>query len=195
MFKMLAIAGLSLSSLAISNVAQADWQLVNDKSQLSFVSIKKNTVAEAHHFTKLKGTLSDEGTFRVNIDLTSAETLIPIRNERLATLLFEADTFPNAVLIANLSKELDRIKKSGQHVLKDIKAELDFHGNKKPLNIDVLVTTLDNGDLTVSSFMPIIINSADFEVTDGVMQLQKLAGLPSIATAIPVTFALTLKKQ
>jgi polyisoprenoid-binding protein YceI len=195
MFKMLAIAGLSLSSLAISNVAQADWQLVNDKSQLSFVSIKKNTVAEAHYFTKLKGTLSDEGTFRVNIDLTSAETLIPIRNERLATLLFEADTFPNAVLIANLSKELDRIKKSGQHVLKDIKAELDFHGNKKPLNIDVLVTTLDNGDLTVSSFMPIIINSADFEVTDGVMQLQKLAGLPSIATAIPVTFALTLKKQ
>lgn len=41
MFKALAIAGFSLSSLVISNVAQADWQLVNDKSQLSFVSIKK----------------------------------------------------------------------------------------------------------------------------------------------------------
>ena len=46
MFKALAIAGLSLSSLVISNAAQANWQLVNDKSQLSFVSIKKDTVAE-----------------------------------------------------------------------------------------------------------------------------------------------------
>jgi hypothetical protein len=40
-----------------------------------------------------------------------------------------------------------------------------------------------------------IINSTDFKIADGVMQLQTLAALPSIATAIPVTFALTLKKQ
>jgi len=86
MFKALAIAGLSLSSLVISNIAQADWQLVNDKSQLSFVSIKKNSIAEANHFTNIEGKLSDKGEFSVNVDLTSAETLIPIRNERLTKL-------------------------------------------------------------------------------------------------------------
>eukprot|EP00493_Phyllostaurus_siculus_P025750 UN26095 len=58
MFKTLAIIGLSLSSVALSNAAHADWQLVNDKSQLSFVSIKKDSIAEAHHFTNLEGTLS-----------------------------------------------------------------------------------------------------------------------------------------
>jgi len=195
MFKALAIAGFSLSSLAISNVAQADWQLVNDKSQLSFVSIKKDSVAEAHHFTNLEGMLTDSGKFSVNVDLSSAETLIPIRNERLAKLLFEASKFPNAILSADLAKELSSVKKPGQHVLKGINAELDFHGNKKPFKIDVLVTSLQNGDLSVSSFTPIIINSDDFGVTEGVKQLQKLAGLPSIATAVPVTFALTLKKQ
>nr|MDC2854500.1 hypothetical protein [Ningiella sp. W23] len=41
MFKTLAIAGLSLSCLLVSGVASANWQLLNDKSQLSFVSIKK----------------------------------------------------------------------------------------------------------------------------------------------------------
>ena len=48
MFKTLAVAGLSLSCLLVSGVASANWQLLNDKSQLSFVSIKKNSIAEAY---------------------------------------------------------------------------------------------------------------------------------------------------
>ncbi|MEI8617757.1 YceI family protein [Pseudoalteromonas sp. B193] len=87
------------------------------------------------------------------------------------------------------------MKKPGQYVLKGIKAELDFHGNKKPLAIDVLVNSTQSGDLTVSSLTPIIINSDDFGVTEGVKKLQELAGLPSIATAVPVTFAITLKNS
>ncbi len=195
MFKTLAIIGLSLSSVALSNAAHADWQLVNDKSQLSFVSIKKDSIAEAHHFTNLEGTLSDSGAFSLNIDLTSAETLIPIRNERLTQFVFEAAKFPHAVLTADLKKQLSNIKKPGQHVLKEVDAQLDFHGNKKPLKINVLVSSAENGDLSVSSFTPVIVNSQDFGVTEGVKKLQQLAGLPAVATAVPVTFALTLKKQ
>ena len=76
-----------------------------------------------------------------------------------------------------------------------MKAELDFHGNKKELTIDVLANMSPNGDVTVSSFSPVIINADDFKVTEGIAQLQKLAGLPSIATAVPVTFSLTLDKD
>jgi polyisoprenoid-binding protein YceI len=195
MFKALAITGLSLSSLFMSNFTCANWQLDNDKSQISFVSIKKDTIAEAHHFTAIEGKLSDEGEFNIHIDLASAETFIPIRNQRLTSLLFEVNTFPKAVLTANLKKSLSTIKKPGSYVLKGISAELDFHGNKKSLIIDVLVNSNKSGDLTLASFTPVIINSGDFGVTEGVKQLQELAGLPSIATAIPVSFALTLKKQ
>lgn len=195
MFKKLVVAGLSLSCLMASGFASANWQLLNDKSQLSFISIKSNSIAEANHFTKLEGQLSEQGRFNVKVDLTSAETFIPIRNERLSKILFESDTFANAVLTANLSDKLSIITQPGQYVLKGIGAELDFHGHKKPLTIDVLVSSAENGTLTVASFSPIIINSEDFKVTEGIMQLQKLAGLPSIATAVPVTFALTFKKQ
>ena len=59
----------------------------------------------------------------------------------------------------------------------------------------MLVNSNKSGDLTLASFTPVIINSGDFGVTEGVKQLQELAGLPSIATAIPVSFALTLNKQ
>ena len=74
MLKAFATLGLSLSCLVSANLAHADWQLANDKSQLSFVSIKKGSVAEAHHFTQLKGQLSDQGELSINVDLTSAET-------------------------------------------------------------------------------------------------------------------------
>jgi polyisoprenoid-binding protein YceI len=194
MFKAVVFAGLSLSSLALSNFAHADWQLNNEKSQLSFVSIKKESIGEAHHFKRMQGTLSSEGSLTIKIDLTSGETLIPIRNERLSKLLFEADTFPHAVLTANLNAVLTDIKLPGHYVVKQIQGELDFHGVKKALSFDVLITKTAQGDLSVSSFSPVIINSADFGVTDGVMQLQKLAGLPSIATAVPVTFALSFNK-
>ncbi|WP_213609276.1 YceI family protein [Pseudoalteromonas sp.] len=195
MFKKLFVTGLSISCLMVSGFASANWQLLNDKSQLSFVSIKSNSIAEANHFTQLKGQLSEKGQFNVKVDLTSAETFIPIRNERLSKILFESDTFTHATLTTDLSKKLSLIKQPGQHLLKGINAELDFHGHKQPLTIDVLVSSAENGDLSVASFTPIIINSDDFKVTDGIMQLQKLAGLPSIATAVPVTFALTFKKQ
>ncbi|HCV03999.1 YceI family protein [Pseudoalteromonas sp. MEBiC 03607] len=194
MFKSVAFAALSLSSLLVAPFASANWQVNNEQSKVSFVSIKKNSIAEAHHFKKVSGTLNEQGQFKLMIDLSSVETLIPIRNERMTKLLFETAEFPHAVLTADLSKSLLALK-PGQHVLTGLKAELDFHGNKKELTIDVLANMSPNGDVTVSSFSPVIINADDFKVTEGIAQLQKLAGLPSIATAVPVTFSLTLDKD
>ncbi|WP_304635557.1 YceI family protein [Pseudoalteromonas sp.] len=194
MFKSLAITALSLSSLFVAPLASANWQVNNEQSNVSFVSIKKNAIAEAHHFKNVSGTLNEQGQFKLMIDLTSVETLIPIRNERMTKLLFETAQFPNAVLTADLSQALSKLV-PGQHVLKGLKAELDFHGNKKELTLDVLANISPTGDVTVSSFTPVIINAADFKVTEGIAELQKLAGLPSIATAVPVTFSLTLDKE
>ena len=194
MFKSVAFAALSLSSLLVAPFASANWQVNNEQSKVSFVSIKKNSIAEAHHFKNVSGTLNEQGQFKLMIDLSSVETLIPIRNERMTKLLFETAEFPHAVLTADLSKSLLALK-PGQHVLTGLKAELDFHGNKKELTIDVLANMSPNGDVTVSSFSPVIINADDFKVTEGIAQLQKLAGLPSIATAVPVTFSLTLDKD
>ena len=194
MFKSLAIAAFSLSSILVAPLASANWQVNNEQSNVSFVSIKKNSIAEAHHFKNVSGTLNEQGQFKLMIDLTSVETLIPIRNERMTKLLFETAKFPNAVLTADLSKALSTLK-PGQHVLKGLKAELDFHGNKKELTIDVLANMSAKGDISASSFTPVIINASDFKVTEGISELQKLAGLPSIATAVPVTFSLTLDKE
>ena len=45
MLKKLTAFGLSLSCLVGANLAQADWELDNEKSQLSFGSIKNDNIA------------------------------------------------------------------------------------------------------------------------------------------------------
>ncbi|KZM38638.1 hypothetical protein OA92_22875 [Marinomonas sp. SBI22] len=195
MLKKLTAFGLSLSCLVGANLAQADWELDNEKSQLSFVSIKNDNIAEAHHFTQLNGQLSEQGELNIEIDLTSAETMIPIRNERLTKFVFEAIDYPNAILTANLSEHISNIDEEGVHIIKGIDAELDFHGNKKAIKVDVLVTSTEEDVLTVSSLQPVIINSKDFAVTKGIKKLQELAKLPSIATAVPVSFTLTFSED
>jgi len=192
--KSIAVLGFSLASLLASNVAFADWQLNNDQSKVSFVSIKNNSVAEVHHFKALSGSLTEQGMFKVDIDLSSVETMIPIRNERMTKLLFETVKFPAATLTADLSKHLTTII-PGQHILKGIKAQLSFHGETKEITTDVLANMSPEGDVTVSSVSPIIINAADFAVTGGIAQLQKLAGLSAIATAVPISYSLTLSKD
>ena len=47
MFKSMAIAAFSLSSILVAPLASANWQVNNEQSNVSFVSIKKNSVAEA----------------------------------------------------------------------------------------------------------------------------------------------------
>ena len=61
MFKSLAIAAFSLSSILVAPLASANWQVNNEQSNVSFVSIKKNSVAEAHHFKNVSGTLNEQG--------------------------------------------------------------------------------------------------------------------------------------
>jgi len=191
--KSFAVLGFSLASIFLSNTAQADWQLNNDKSKVSFVSIKNSSIAEVHYFNAVSGSLSEQGNFKINIDLASVETMIPIRNQRMTEFVFETVKYPKASLHADLSKQLPQLK-AGQHTLKEVSAELNFHGEQKQISTDVLVNVSQDGDITVSSLSPLIINAADFSVTEGIATLQKLAGLSAIATAVPVSYSLTLEK-
>jgi len=55
---------------------------------------------------------------------------------------------------------------------------------------------MKTGDkLLAASTTPIIINAADFKMEEGVAKLQALAKLPSVATAVPVSFILSFTKQ
>ena len=180
-----------LSCLSLS--ASAKWQLSNEASQVNFISIKKNSIAEIHHFKQLAGSISEQGKVEFTIDLASVETNIPIRNERMQTFLFETAKYAKAMFSAQIDMALVTKIASGQSETMTISGALDLHGQKQNITTDVLVTKKSTGEVTVTSIEPIIVNAADFELVKGINKLQELAKLPSIAVAVPVTFQLTFK--
>jgi len=163
--------------------------LDNSLSSLSFVSVKKGTVGEVHTIDKLSGSLSNDGNLVVKLDLSSVNTGIDIRNERMLEHLFETKNNPIATISAKISGGRPA---NGVSTITGT-LNLDLHGIKK--DIDFNVVAVKSGDnLVVSSAKPIIIQASDFKLVAGIQKLQELAKLPSIATAIPVNFILVFTK-
>lgn len=161
--------------------------LDNSLSSLSFVSVKKGKVAEAHTIDKLSGSLSAEGNLLVTLDLMSVNTKIDIRNERMRKHLFETGMHPTATVSAKVGKLASDVTRVTGEI------ELNLHGVKK--NVAFEAIAVKAGDkLVVSSAKPIIIKAADYDLEGGISMLQKMAKLPSIATVVPVSFVLTFSK-
>ena len=74
----------------------SDWSLVNEESRINFISIKASDIAEIHTFKELSGRVKNNGQAQVIVNLSSLETLIPIRNERMGNLFFETKVYPIA---------------------------------------------------------------------------------------------------
>jgi polyisoprenoid-binding protein YceI len=186
------IAPLALSFVLFSSTSFAlEAELQPNNSQLNFVSIKKSAIAEIHEFQSLAGSIDSTGKVSIEIDLASVNTNVAIRDDRMKSFFFETDRFSKAILTANIDmKSLDALTK-GDSVQKTLEATLDLHGESVVISIDAIVTKLANKQLSVVSAQPIIINTSDFKLVEGVDKLRKLAGLSAISQAVPVTFALT----
>lgn len=191
--KLLLKALFPITLMLLGGAAQAaGWQIDNTQSQLNFISIKKENVAEVHRFGKLSGEMDENGQFELAIALESVNTGIQIRDSRMRSFLFNVAEFPEAKLTANLSPAFINNLTVGQSELTMVKTELSLHDQKHPLNIDVLVTKVSETSLLVVSAKPVLLNVADYDLVQGVEKLRDLAGLPSISHVVPVSFYLSL---
>ena len=189
---------LLLAALLSSPSSYADthsgWQLNNALSKLSFVSIKATDVGEVHSFTRLEGSLSDEGEVNISVDLTSVETLIPIRNERMQQMLFETGNYPAATINASLDAEALAALTAGSVQLQAVEATLTLKDKVIPLTTQLIAARVGEDRLMVSSLQPVLMVAASMGLSEGVEKLREVAGLPSISQAVPVSVVLTFEK-
>lgn len=180
----------AFSSLLVCASASADWQLLNKDSQLNFISTKNIKVSEIHHFSNLSGSLTSAGELSVDIDLSSVETGIDIRNARMREKLFMVENFPKATLTANLPKEIVAFTK-GQAGTFTIPAKLSVLGQENDVEVKVQVIKTDHNRFVATSVQPVMISAGDYGLQAGIDWLQNVAGLSSISPNVPVTFNLT----
>ena len=181
--------------LALPFSAFADWKLDNDHSRLSYVTIKKGTAGEVNHFKRLEGEVSSQGKVGITIDLTSVDTAVEIRDERMQSMLFETGMYPKATLSAQLDGINLKAMKAGDMKVETVKAELDLHGIKKTIDFEVAISKFANDKLLVVSNRPVVIAAADFGLDGGVEKLRAVAELPSISQAVPVSFILSFSSK
>lgn len=181
----------ALIGLTASVCASAHWTLDNSASRLSFVTIKAGDIGEVHHFKSLTGELQEGGSLAVTIRLASVDTLIPIRDERMQKFLFETELFPTATFAANIDMSTVGSVPVGKSQNMDISGTLTVRDVPIPLNLNVMMTRVNNKDVVVSTLQPAIVSARSLGLSEGVEKLRELAGLPSISDAVPVTFVLT----
>ena len=170
--------------------AHADW-MVQDTSQIGFVSIKNNSIGENNAFQRVSGSISEAGMVAVVIDLTSVETGVGIRNERLQTMLFDVASFPSATVKATLTPAQVMALRGGGTVTESVALDVSLYGTTVSKTAELLVSVLDD-DVRVTSTQPIMITAQDFGLESGVAALQKIAGLSAISRSIPITVDLRL---
>ena len=179
-----------LSALGVMAPAQADWTL-SDSSRIGFVSIKNNRIGENNAFERVSGSISESGQVAVSVDLSSVETGIGIRNERLQKMLFEVASFPTASIDAALSDIQIAALRAGGARAESVSVNISLHGKTVSKTVNVSVSS-SGGDVRVTTTQPIVITAQEFGLESGVAALQQIAGLNAISRSIPVTVDLRL---
>jgi polyisoprenoid-binding protein YceI len=181
-------------SLIISSAALADWTLDNEHSVVNFTSTKNISKSEINQFDLISGSISDSAKVNISIDLSSANTHVEIRDQRIKKHLFNSSKLTDATITTQLDKGLLRSLASSSKTTK-INAALTLNGITKTIVVDVQATQLPSGAIAVKSLKPIQIDAVDYLLNTGIDTLKDIAKLSSISYIVPVTFDLTFKQN
>lgn len=183
------------AALLITSQAEAQvWKLDSASSLLSFVSIKKGNVGEVHHFDNVSGSVGDDGTATIVIDTASAESGVPVRNERFREILFEVANFPEATFTADV--DLDEFSELavGETTETLLFGKLTLKDTVAAIDADVIVTRIADNAVMVQPLKPIILDAAELDLGPALETLQTVAKLSSISTAVPVDFRFVFRQ-
>ncbi|WP_085908790.1 YceI family protein [Kiloniella majae] len=188
---LLAFALVALPLKAMAN----GWQLDNDSSRLSFGSIKKTSVGESHYFPNLKGSVSAEGKAQIEIELSSVQTGIDIRDERLKEHVFKVASWPQATLTMDVDiASLIALKSGEMMILEDVDTNVSIAGATSEITSSIVVTRLSPTRIVVQPDLIVMLDAEDFNLEVGVEVLRELADLSSVSTVVPVNYRFVFER-
>jgi len=184
-----------LIALLVSSSAYSEWRLKNSESNVYYISTKNISISELNYFNTLSGSINEQGDLTIQINLESIETEVPIRNERVMSMLFEVLYYDKATITASIDPHKLKALEIGKTYTETVNFMLDLHGFTQELSTTVNIIKRANGNVLVSTKTPIIITASLFGLEKGIERLRKIARLKSISPTVPVTFDLTFSPK
>lgn len=180
------------AATALAPTLASAWTLETDTSTVSFGSIKNDYVGEAHSFSGISGSVSEDGMFSLDINLASVATNIDIRNERMIAHVF-GDTV-TATVTATVDMATMEAMAVGDSAVMEMDATIGLLGAETPFFLNMFVMRLDENRVMAVSNAPVYLPTSDLGVDGGVDTLQELAGLDSITRVTPITARLIFSR-
>ena len=184
LFVTAALVSLTLNTGAYANGHGASWNLVGGDSKVAFGSIKAGVVGESHRFNELTGTVNDHGAASIEIDLTSVNTGIEIRDTRMKSHVFEEKN-PTGTLTANIDPKTMTELAPGATSLIEVAGKLALGDNTIDVNTKLFVAKLSAEKVMVTTDEMVMVGVESLGITAGIDKLMGLAKLPSIT---PVSY-------
>ncbi|MEO0358075.1 MAG: YceI family protein [Pseudomonadota bacterium] len=178
--------------LAATGVVADGWTLDNDASRIQFGSIKKDYVGESHHFTDVSGNVSEAGNVAISIDLTSVETWIDIRNERMIEHVF--GDVATATLAATLDMDAMNALAPGDSMIAEVDGTLTLLGIETEVFTEFFVMRVADDKVLVTTNDMIFLRADDAGLDGGLDTLMGLANLSGITRASPVSLRLVFDR-
>jgi cytochrome c2/polyisoprenoid-binding protein YceI len=179
------IAGLTVLFAMTGTTMMADsWTLDGENSKVAFGSIKKDTIGEVHHFETITGSVDPAGAVSVEIDLTSVQTWIDIRNERMMEHVFQGAA--TATLTAQIDPAEFEALAVGETSTVDIEGALSLVGVEIPVEISMFVARLSDDKILATTDEMFFLGTEEAGIDAGVSKLMELAKLPGITRTAPV---------
>lgn len=182
-----------MSTLVATPLLAANWELNSDASHLAYGTIKIDDIGEVNSFNNLSGHVSETGKVEIGIDLSSVETNIDIRNERMIEHVFRKAA--TASLTADIDMDAVSALDVGQSTVIDVEAQLSFVGTEVYFDTRMFVLRVSDNAVMVTTDDMVFISTEDAGVNTGVDKLMELAQLPGITRTVPVTARLMFNVQ
>lgn len=166
------------------------WALDTSRSTLKFVSVKNTSVAENHRFDDLQAVVRPSGEAVLAIDLSTIDSGINIRDQRMRNYLFNTGALPTLYFTTQVNPAQVNNLEPGETLPLTLDGRLTLNGVSRDTTADVVAYRSTDGRVSVRTVRPVLIESSDFELTGGIEALRALVGLPNIGHTVPVYFNL-----
>ncbi|MBT6329316.1 MAG: YceI family protein [Kordiimonadaceae bacterium] len=182
------------TTTVFSSSALADWTLDSANSNISYGTVKNDAIGESNTFKNISGTISDNGHINIDIDLSSVDTLIEVRDDRMRDIVFKVAENIAAKLSGDMSLQDHNDQAVGTSRVIEATIGLELVGEKLEHDVMLVVTRLAENKVMVTPHGVIFIDADDYELAGAIETLRELAGLDTIATVVPMSFYLTFTK-
>jgi len=191
-------ASKSASSAKVVRTAAAGELLVDvEKSKLVFAMVKDRDVANPVKANVMlrDGAISlSAGTARISIDLTTFDSQIPVRNERVRNFFFEV----SATGWETAELTLPKLPEAALASLRDhkgvmrtaVEGDLKLHGKTAHVTMTLDAGYGNAGELWVRSTTPVEVKVSDFGLTDNLKRLSSICMHDSIDDVVKIDVAI-----